>query len=191
MLEKKFFKRDSEDVAKELLGKSLVHEAGDVKVSGKIVEVEAYYGDGKDPASHAFKGKTKRNKVMFDTYGCAYVYLCYGMHELFNITTNPIDSPGAVLIRALEPLEGIELMKKRRNIDNLRELTSGPGKVTQALNITRDYNGLDLSKGNLYVEKPEENQSFEIETSRRIGIPEDVDMGLRFYIKDNKFISKK
>lgn len=192
MLDKDFYKRDTEVVAKELLGNTLAHETGDQKVSGRIVEVEAYYGDQKvkDPASHAANGKTERNKVMYDTYGCAYVYLCYGIHELFNITTNSVGEPGAVLIRALEPQDGIEIMKNRRNTQNVEKLTSGPGKLTRALNITKDYNGLDLTKGDLYVERYKGDKNFNIERTERIGVSEGKDLKLRFLIKGNKFVSK-
>lgn len=192
MLDKEFYRRDSEEVAKDLLGKILVHDSGDKRVSGKIVEVEAYYGNKKkkDPASHAANGKTDRNKVMFETYGCAYVYLCYGVHELFNITTNFVGEPGAVLVRALEPEDGIKIMKERRRIEDLKKLTSGPGKVTEALNITRDYNGIDMTKGDLYVERPKENNEFSIEKSERIGISEGKGLELRFFIEGNDFISQ-
>ena len=112
--------------------------------AGKIVEVEAYYGIG-DPASHACNGPTPRSKIMFETPGIAYVYFCYGNHYLLNAVTERFGKAGAVLIRAVEPIEGIEIMQKRRKTNDLINLTNGPGKLTKAFGITKDYNGKDLT----------------------------------------------
>jgi DNA-3-methyladenine glycosylase len=183
-LNKSFYSRETEEVAKELLGKILVHK----NCKGKIVETEAYFGD-KDPASHAYRKKTKRNFLMFETPGKAYVYFCYGNHWLFNIVAKKDENPGAVLIRALEPIEGIELMKKRRKISNIFNLTNGPGKLTQALGIGKEQNGLDLAGDVLFLESS--NEKFETVKAERIGISKGKFKFLRFYIKDNEFVSRK
>jgi DNA-3-methyladenine glycosylase len=187
-LNRNFYSRDTELVAKELLGKILIHRTNEGTCKGKIVETEAYFGSN-DPASHAYRKKTKRNYLMFESPGRAYVYFCYGNHWLFNIVAKEMKVPGAVLIRALEPLEGIELMKKRRGIDGINELTNGPGKLTKALRIDKSHNGMDLTEGNLILEDSKEN--FEIVKSKRIGILKDLKKPLRFYIKNNRFVSKK
>jgi len=178
MLNEKFFERDTKKVAKELLGKVLVY--GNCK--GKIVETEAYYGTG-DPGSHAFKGPTPRSKIMFGPPGYVYVYFTYGNHFMLNFITEENGKPGAVLIRAVEPLEGITAMKRRRKNDNL---TNGPGKLTQAFGIDKKLNG---TIGKVYIENSDEKPK--IITTTRIGIKAGSDLPYRFYIKDNKFISIK
>ena len=187
-IERSFYSRDTETVAKDLLGKILVHETKEGTCKGKIVETEAYFGD-KDPASHAFRKKTKRNFLMFEIPGKAYVYFCYGNHWLFNIVAKENENPGAVLIRAVEPLYGIELMKKRRGTNEIKNLTNGPGKLSKAFGIERIQNGLDLTKSNLFLE--DSNEKFEIAKTKRIGISKGKNNLLRFYIKNNIFISKK
>jgi DNA-3-methyladenine glycosylase len=183
-LKKNFYSRSTKRVARELLGKILVHG----KCKGKIVETEAYFGN-KDPASHAYGKVTKRNILMYQKPGTAYVYFTYGNHWMFNVVTEKTGVAGAVLIRALEPLEGIELMKKRRKIDNFKNLTNGPGKLTQALGIDKNHNGLDLTKGKLFIENSK--GKFKIITTTRIGISRGKEKLLRFYIKDNDFVSRK
>lgn len=186
MLKKSFYARDTVTVAKELLGKILVHSTKGVYCLGMIIETEAYLED--DPASHAFK-KTPRSKIMFGKPGHAYVYFTYGNHWMLNAVTEREGKAGAVLIRAVEPLAGIKIMKKRRGIKNKRCLTNGPGKLTEAFGIDGKYNGHDLTTGKvLYIDN--NKQKFQIVTTTRVGIKNGADMKLRFYIKGNSYVSK-
>ncbi|MCD6477655.1 MAG: DNA-3-methyladenine glycosylase [Candidatus Aenigmarchaeota archaeon] len=187
-LSRRFFSRRTDLVARDLLGCILVRRIGNKKLSGKIVETEAYFGED-DPASHAYRGVTPRNKIMFGRPGFTYVYFVYGNHHCLNFTTEKVGKAGAVLIRALEPLEGTDVMMKNRGIKEIRNLTNGPGKLTKALGITREQNGLDLTGDILYVLKGEKPK--EIVQTTRIGIKDGKEMKLRFYIKDNKFVSVK
>ena len=187
-LNRNFYSRDTETVAKELLGKTIVHKTKEGICKGKIVETEAYFGD-KDPASHAYRKRTKRNFLMFETPGKVYVYFCYGNHWLFNIVAKESKVPGAVLIRALEPLKGIEIMKKRRGTNEIKKLTNGPGKLTMALGIEKDQNGLDLIGDTLFLENSDEK--FEVVKAKRIGINKGKSKLLRFYIKNNEFVSRR
>ena len=188
-LSRKFYERDTKEVAKDLLGKVLVHRTPKGVLKGKIVEVEAYYGEN-DPGSHAYKGKTPRNEIMYGLPGFAYVYFCYGNHWLLNVVTEKGGKAGAVLFRALEPLEGIEIMKENRKSKEIQNLTNGPGKLTQALEINKKHNGLDLTKSNLFITRGKK-ENFEIVTTTRIGIKRGKELPLRFYIKGNKFVSVK
>jgi DNA-3-methyladenine glycosylase len=185
-LESSFFERDAPDVAKALLGCLLVSRIGgkNVTTSGIIVETEAYLGE-RDPGSHAFRGRTPRNEPMFGEPGRAYVYLTYGKYYLLNVVTQPVGKAGAVLIRALEPVEGIEIMKERRKCQNLKDLTTGPGKLTQALGITIEHNTLDLTKDLVWIEP---YITGEIQTSYRIGVSDR--QVLRYFIKGNPFVSR-
>ncbi|MCX8092714.1 MAG: DNA-3-methyladenine glycosylase [Candidatus Goldbacteria bacterium] len=188
-LKRSFFERNSTVVAKDLLGKILVRIINDQRVSGIIVETEAYRGD-KDPGSHAYKKITDRNKIMFGPPGVAYVYFCYGNHYLLNIVTEKEGWPGAVLIRALEPYENIELMKKLRKTDNEYKLTDGPGKLTEALAIGRKENGLDvINSKNLFLEDLNNSKKFKIISTSRVGIKQGLDKKWRFYIEGNKYVS--
>jgi DNA-3-methyladenine glycosylase len=188
-LSRKFYSRNTKLVAKELLGKILVHKTKEGVCKGRIVETEAYFGE-KDPGSHACVGKTKRNYLMFENPGKSYVYFCYGNHWLFNVVaTEKIGKPGAVLIRALEPLEGIEIMKIRRKVEDDINISNGPGKLTKALDIDKRHNGLDLTKNNLFIENS--NEKIKIANTNRIGISKGKEKLLRFYIKNNDFVSKK
>jgi len=190
-LPRRFFTRDTLTVAEELLGKHLVRYTLGSKLVGIIVEVEAY-GGSDDPGSHASRGMTPRNRLMFRKGGFAYVYFTYGKHYCFNVVTERQDVPGAVLIRALEPLEGIETMKKNRKTHDVLNLASGPGKLTAALNITGKQNGLDLTRSKrLFICKPEEDENFEVVSTKRIGIRVGVDKLWRFYIKNSNFVSRK
>src|SRR3989344_6842175 len=146
-LNKRFFEDDTIEVAKEILGCYLVHESDEGRTVGKIVETEAYLEN--DPASHSFKGKTRRNEVMFGEGGKAYVYFTYGMYHCFNVVTNKKNKGEAVLIRALEPIDGIEIMKKRRKVEEIKNLCSGPGKLVISMGIKKEHNGLDLLNGKL------------------------------------------
>jgi DNA-3-methyladenine glycosylase len=187
-LNRNFYNRSTLKIAKELLGKCLVMEKDGKYVSGKIVETEAYIGPD-DPASHAYRGPTSRNKVMFGNPGYAYVYLTYGMHHCLNFVTERKGFPAAVLIRALEPVDGIEIMKKRRQTGNLENLTNGPAKLCQALGIDRTLNGADLCSDIIYVED-QGNMPTKIISTSRIGIKEGKDKKWRFYIKNNEFVSR-
>jgi len=186
ILSRTFYRRPATQVARDLLGKVLIHGA----TGGVIVETEAYLGLD-DAASHAYRGITRRNAVMFGPPGYAYVYFIYGMYECVNVVTEPDGKAGAVLIRALEPLLGIELMQSRRpTAKRPRDLASGPGKLTLALGITRALNGADVTKGALIVRDRRGAAPFEIEASPRIGITKNADLPLRFTIKGNEFISR-
>lgn len=188
-LSRKFYKRDTINVAYDLLGKILINESKKGPASGRIVEVEAYLGES-DPASHASRGITPRSKVMFGQPGLAYVYFIYGNHFLFNVVTEREGKAGAVLIRALEPFQGIELMRERRKCQDIRMLTNGPGKLTQALDITREQNGSDLTGPPLKILNGGE-EKFKIISSPRIGIKEGSEDLWRFYIAGNEFVSKR
>jgi DNA-3-methyladenine glycosylase len=187
-LDRRFYGRPTVQVAKDLLGKYLVVRRDGHLLSGKIVETEAYVGPH-DPASHAYRGKTARNEVMFGDPGYAYVYLTYGILHCLNLVTERRGYPAAVLIRALEPVDGTELMKKRRGREKLTELTSGPAKLCQALNVDRRLNGADLCAGTIYVENKGEVVKG-IARSSRIGIRKGKEKKWRFFIKDNGFVSR-
>ncbi|KXB06007.1 hypothetical protein AKJ53_01550 [candidate division MSBL1 archaeon SCGC-AAA382F02] len=187
-LPRKFYERDTAKVARELLGKVLIRPSKDGLTSGKIVETEAYYGND-DPASRASKKKTKINQIMWEQGGLALVYMVHA-NWLFNVTTEGKETPGAVLIRALEPLKGLDIMKKRRERKNFQDLTSGPGKLTQALNISKKHYGLDLvNSENIFISNFHKDEDLEIEKSHRIGVTKDLDRELRFYVAGNKCVS--
>jgi DNA-3-methyladenine glycosylase len=181
-------------IARELLGKSLFTRISGVVTAGIIVETEAY--SWKERGCHAYGGKlTPRNKIMFDQGGHAYVYLCYGMHHLFNVVTNRSGVADAVLIRAIEPFEGLNEMKRRRGtLQNPFHLTSGPGKLTKAMGIDRTFNGKFLLNRDVWIEDiGEAVKSSSIAVSKRIGIDyagEDAKLPWRFSVKGNAWISK-
>lgn len=191
-----FFKRPSLVVAPKLLGKILVHNTPDGVLSGIIVEVEAY-GGIEDAASHASKGKTERNNVMFRAGGAFYVYFTYGSHYCCNVVTGKDGEGEAVLIRALEPLQGIDTMRVNRNLTdaaNRKELlliSNGPGKLCQALGITKEQNGLSLEEDRVYITEGLRIKPENICTSERVGITKAVELPWRFYIKDNVYVSKR
>lgn len=189
ILPQTFFGRPTVQVAKDLLGQILTHETPQGTASGRVVEVEAYLPQ-KDPGCHAARGRTPRNQVMFGPAGRAYVYFCYGNHYLFNAVTEPQGIPGAVLVRALEPVQGMELMAARRGRGpGDRGLTNGPGKLVQALGIGRAHNGLPLWRKPLYFRRAERRQPIGVTT--RIGITEGSELPLRFYLKGNPYLSVK
>jgi DNA-3-methyladenine glycosylase len=186
ILRRAFYNRPTAEVARDLLGKVLVHG----ETAGIIVETEAYLG-GDDLASHSAAGITDRTRVIFGPPGHAYVYLSYGMHECLNIVAETEGEPGCVLIRALEPLAGTEIMRARRpGARTDRDLTSGPGKLTRAMAITRAHNGADLTRGSLVVRSPRHPRELEIAVSKRIGITKCADLPLRFTIAGNRFLSR-
>ncbi len=197
-LKRDFYTRaDTLRVARELLGKRLVVPAEmGARASGRVVEVEAYLG-AEDKAAHSFGGRrTRRTETMFGVGGTAYVFFVYGMHHQFNVVTGPEGQPHAVLVRAVEPEEGIELMRGRRPVSKERELTSGPGKLCRALGIDLSFDGEDLTtRGRVWLEetgvefKPEE-----IATGPRIGVAyaaEDALKPWRFWVKGNEYVSRK
>jgi DNA-3-methyladenine glycosylase len=183
-LPRSFYVHPTVEVARALLGKTLVHGAA----QARIVETEAYLGLA-DAAAHAYRGRTPRTEVIFGPPGHAYVYLIYGMYECLNIVAEPEGQAGCVLIRALEPLKGIESMRRRRGIDRVERLANGPGKLTIAMGITRKHNGADVTRGPLTVCSGCET-SFEIGVSRRIGITKNPDLPLRFFIAGSPFVSR-
>lgn len=202
-LNSSFYARSTELVAESLLGKTLVrlivNTSGKLeRLSGMIIETEAY-GFKNDPASHAYRGLTSRNAAMYGEVGRAYVYFIYGSQYCVNVSARSNElGAGAVLIRALQPLEGIDIMKSLRKTDHFLSLTSGPGKLTQALSITNVLNGEDMtdSKSRLHIE--EGVNPVAIVTTKRIGISQAVDKKWRFIIPDatverylNKYASRK
>ena len=187
-LNRKFYDRPTLKVAKELLGKYLVVKMDGEILSGKIVETEAYIGY-KDPASHAYRGMTPRNKVMFGNPGYAYVYFTYGMHHCLNLVTEKKEYPAAVLIRALEPTSGIESMKKRRRRKDMKDLASGPAKLCQALGIDLKLNGVDLCSETIYVEDRGETIE-KTGSSSRIGVTEEKRRKWRYFVRNSEYVSR-
>jgi len=196
-LELDFYQRkDVLKIAKELLGKILVTNWSGIITSGSIVECEAYAGVI-DKASHAFGGRrTNRNEIMYGEGGFAYVYLCYGIHHLFNVVTNSKDTPHAILIRALDPIEGIGEMLLRTNKKKFdHTLTRGPGNVSKALGILTKHSGLSLLDDRIFIgDDGAANSKKEIAVSPRIGVDyagEDALLPYRFYVKGNPYVSGK
>lgn len=192
-----FYARSTVEVARDLLGAVMVHDTPRGRAAGRIVETEAYLRD--DPACHAARGMTARNQAMFGPPGRAYIYLIYGMYHCFNVVTAPRGIGEAVLIRALEPLEGLPLMARRRGTDAPKALCSGPGKLVIAMGIAEIPNGTDLRKGPLTILAAENRPGPDGETgairhikvTTRIGITQAAHLPLRFYLEGNPFISKK
>lgn len=199
-LPKSFYSRETLEVAQDLLGKILVTELDGKTIAGKIVEVEAYIGPD-DKGAHTYGNKkTKRTEAMFEEPGRTYIYLIYGIYNCINAVTNEVDKPEAVLIRALEPVEGFEFMSLNRFKKSFEELTNkqiknltdGPGKLCMALNIDRSLNKEDLNGNKIYIKYPEEKETFNILRSKRVGIDyaeEAIDYLWRFYIEGNKYVS--
>jgi len=187
-----FYTRDTVTVAPELLGKRLVRTIGRENLVGEIVEVEAYRGRD-DPASHAFKGLTPRNAPMYGEPGHAYIYFTYGNHYCLNITTQRTGEPGAVLLRAIQPLEGLEQMRRNRPKVPDAELTNGPGKLTKAMGISKSLNEQNMTvRGPLFVVEPKPHRKqYEIWSSTRVGIRVGLDKPWRFFLKGNPYVSKR
>lgn len=190
-LKDSFFDKNTVSVAKNLLGKVLVKNTGRNNfISGKIVEVEAYIGDH-DPACHAFQKITGRSSILYEEAGTIYVYFIYGNYYCFNIVTEAKGIGSAVLIRAVEPLDGIEFMKANRpKIKKLHDLSNGPSKLCLAFDIDKKYNGKKISENGIFISNPLIHDKFEIVTSKRIGIVKGADLPYRFYIKNNPFVTK-
>lgn len=200
LLHRSFFDRDPREVARELLGKLIVRKQGRKLLAGRIVEVEAYLGTD-DLAAHAAAGRTERNSVLFGPPGHAYVYFIYGVHYCLNISCLPKGDAGCILVRALEPLAGIQEMAKARGLEdldfssirNLRLLTSGPGKLCEALGITRPRdNAKDMVSPRCDLQVMEDGYRAEkVATTKRIGITKSAEMPLRYVIAGNPFVSVK
>ena len=184
-LPRSFYARDTVTVAKQLLGKKIVRKIGNQKISGIITETEAYRHKD-DPASHAFRRKTERNRAMFEEVGRAYVYFTYGMYFCFNVVArNPKVEAGAVLIRAIHPEKGIDIMEKNRGKTKEENFTNGPAKLTQALNITKKQYGIDLTRdSNLFIAEGLEERG-KIISNPRIGIKTALDNLWNFKIQIN------
>ena len=186
VLEREFYARPAIEVARDCLGKVLIHG----KTAGRIVETEAYLGVN-DRAAHAWAGMTERTRVIFGPPGHAYVYFIYGMYECLNFVSEPEGQAGCVLIRALEPLAGIATMRRRRPAaKRLEDLASGPGKLTLALGITRKQNGVDLTTSALQVRGMRDEPAIEVAVTPRVGITHCADWPLRFIIAGNRFVSR-
>ena len=189
ILPRSFYARETELVARDLLGCVLEYTTPGGKASGIIVETEAYLGEH-DEACHAAVGRTARTAPLYGPPGTAYVYFIYGMYWCFNAVTREEGLPSAVLVRALEPLSGIPLMRKRRpRAKSDRDLTNGPGKLCAALGIAREANGLKLQRGPLVIRGGRDYEDSEIAITPRIGITRSVDWPLRWVVKDNPFVS--
>jgi len=190
LVDRGFYRRPTLDVAPDLLGKVIVHKVDGHVLAARIVETEAYLGNG-DRAAHSARGLTKSTQVIFGPPGHAYVYLCYGMYECMNLVAEPDGQAGCVLIRAVEPLLGMEEIQRRRpKAKRPRDLASGPGKLTRALGVTRERNGVDVTRGELTVRAMHRSELFEVVTTTRVGISVSQDLPYRFYIKDNEYVSK-
>ncbi len=185
-LSRRFFMRDTVQVAKALLGHSIVHETPAGRLVGRIVEVEAYRGP-RDPASHAYH-VTPRSRIMWGLPGVAYVYFTYGNHYCMNVVTERKGTAGAVLLRALEPVEGLHLMRANRNVESDR-LLQGPGRLTQAMGIGPEHNGVDLTRPPLYLARGRARPA-PIAAGPRIGIRVATTRPWRFYIRGNRFVSR-
>ena len=193
VLTRKFFMQDTVKTAEQLLGCYLVRRVKGKSLVGRIVETEAYLGL-QDPCCHSFRSLyTERTKIMYLKGGCSYIYFTYGMHYCFNIVTGGETKPEAVLIRALEPVRGIEEIKKNRKKENKLDLCSGPGKLCQAFQIDSRLNGKKLTqKGEIYIQTGSAVQ--DVETDSRVGLPLHEDSSywfLRFYEKNNPYVSIK
>lgn len=199
-LSRRFYLReDNIQIARDLLGKILVVPTDDgARVSGMIVECEAYMGQT-DRAAHSYGGRrTARNEITYGAGGFAYIFFIYGMYYQLNVVTDGIDTPHVVLIRALEPVEGIEVMRARRNVKGRvvpdKNLTSGPGKLTIAMGIDKSFNGEDLLGDRMWIEEGRKFKDAEIAVGKRIGIDyagEDAEKPWRFWVKGNPYVSKK
>jgi len=179
-----FFARSVHDVARDLIGCTVAHGA----TAGVIVETESYHAD--DPACHAYGGPTPRSSVLFGPPAHAYVYLSYGIHSLLNFVAEPEGDAAAVLVRALEPVAGIEEMRRRRRVERLEDLCSGPGKLTEALGIGLDLNGVTLLDGPIEVTGRTPSDEPAIVTAPRIGITKATEHPWRFCAAESRFVSK-
>ncbi|MDP2365466.1 MAG: DNA-3-methyladenine glycosylase [Ignavibacteria bacterium] len=198
VLPRKFYTRPVLIVAKDLLGKVLIKKQGNSIIAGRIIEVEAYDGSasGGDKASHSFNGKTKRNEVMFNEGGYFYVYFTYGAHYCCNVVTGKSNHGAAVLIRAVEPIIGINEMIENRfgrvlkSEKEIYNLTSGPGKICKAFNFNKEHSGLDLTNSSIYIVNQPKIKKNRIGVSKRIGITKSVNLPWRFFEIGNPYLSR-
>ena len=189
-LEKQFYTAPTLELAEKLLGKFFVRMLpGNIRLKGKIVETEAYLGQH-DEACHAWRGRTARNQMMFRAPGTIYVYFTYGSHYMLNIVSEPEERAGAVLIRAMEPVEGVQFMQKQRGTEMLTNLMSGPGKLTKAFTIDGGCNGKDLFGEEFFVEDAPAIQEEMIGTTVRVGISRSRELPWRKFILNNPHVSK-
>jgi DNA-3-methyladenine glycosylase len=188
ILSEEFFERDPEIVAKELLGKKLIRRCNENFLEGIIVETEAYYGL-EDPASRAFNGKKKYNQFMWSKPGKVFIYNVH-KYWMFNVVAHESNQIGADLIRAIEPTNGMEIMKTHRPIKKEIDLTNGPGKLTMALKIDKSLNGVFVTSHKSEIMVINNQMEFKIGQSHRIGVKKDLERKLRFFIKENRFVSK-
>ena len=190
-IKREFYNRDTIKVAKDILGKVIVRKTKQGNIVGRIVEVEAYKFGEHDKASHASKGRTLSNQVMFGENGFAYVYFTYGMYFMLNVVAKKkTDHAGAVLIRGVEPIDGIKHMVKNRKGKDGINLTNGPGKLSQALQINKKLNNHDLTKKEKLFIVDSEKRTEKVLSSGRIGISMDVEKEWRFYLDGNAYVSK-
>jgi DNA-3-methyladenine glycosylase len=189
-LRRAFFSRDPVIVARDLLGRILFYRTPEGLLAGRIVETEAYRGQV-DPASHAFRGRTTRNAVMFGAAGHAYVYFSYGVHYCLNVTADAPGVAGAVLLRALEPLAGTEIMRRRGDLGPEVRLLSGPGKIGRGFGLTLNDNGRDFTRDRLGLAAGTPVPDREVAVSRRIGISRAVDLPYRFSVIGSRSVSGK
>jgi len=187
-LTKLFYARDTAEAARDLLGKKLVRRLGGESLEGLIVETEAYYGVD-DPASRAYRGRKRYNAVMFGEPGCLFVYNVH-RYWMLNFVAHEPGKVGGVLIRALEPIEGVEAMMVNRPVEDVRELTSGPGKLTLALEVDKSLNGRSATGLNCPVHVLDNRFVFEVGESHRVGVKADLPRKLRFYVHGNRFVSR-
>lgn len=189
MIDKTFFDNKTvEELATSLIGCELVHKTEEGTMAGTIIETEAYHQS--DEASHSFNGQTERTKVMFGPPGFVYVYFTYGIHWCFNITAEEEGFGAGVLIRALEPTQGIELMKKRRSKEKIHDLCNGPAKLVQAMGITKSDYGKSVCEGDFQLKPRGEAASLDIRSGPRIGIKKAVDKPWRFWLEGSPFVSQ-
>lgn len=190
VLDRKFYSRYPSIVARDLLGKTLVRRLNDeTKLKGIIVETEAY-GGSSDPASHAYRGITERNRVMFGAPGHTYIYFTYGFHNCLNFVTGKKGVASAVLIRGIEPVEGLAVMFRLRKTKILSNLTSGPGKICQAFSIDRASNGIDVTSVSSPIHVVDNGLKVSVKSSARIGIRNGTDKNWRFYAESNGNVSR-
>ena len=192
-LSRAFFDAPTVDLARALIGCCVVHETSVGRTAGRIVETEAYLAEG-DPASHSHRGETARNRSMFGPPGTAYVYLIYGVHRCLNVVSAPTGVGEAVLLRALEPLDGLEEMRARRGAGDARRLCDGPGKLVEALGLGLEHDGLSLREGALQLWTPESYEGHdadaEIRVCERIGIRKAAELPLRFCLDGSPWLSR-
>lgn len=187
-LPREFYGRDTANVARELLGKRLIRRTEHGILEGVIAETEAYYGL-KDPASRAFNGRKNYNRIMWETPGRVFVYNVH-RYWMFNVVAHEPGEIGAVLVRALEPTGGVEAMMRNRPVKSLRELTSGPGRLTIALRIDKSMHGTNVADPDSPIVIADSEIDPDIGSSKRIGVTRDLDIELRFYIRENPFVSR-